>query len=90
MSLLIGCVVVIIFYKFTSLTARVMIVAGCLFLLMVVGMYFLTSFDSSNDLSWWVTSGMNRMVFPGIIILWLGLTGALHDIFITLGSNFKE
>jgi hypothetical protein len=89
-SLLIGCIVVIIFYKLTSLTAKVMIVTGCFFLLMIVGMYFLTSFDSSNDLSWWVTSGMNRMVFPGIIILWLGLTGAFHDIFITLGRNIKQ
>jgi 4-amino-4-deoxy-L-arabinose transferase-like glycosyltransferase len=79
--LLVGCVIVIIYRKLTSLTARVMIVTGCLFLLMIVGMYFLTSFDSSNDLSWWVTSGMNRMNFPGIIILWLGLTGAFHDIF---------
>ncbi|MFN2128465.1 MAG: hypothetical protein ACK2TU_11470, partial [Anaerolineales bacterium] len=76
---------VFIFYKFISRSAMVMIAIGGLFLLMIVGMYYLTSYDLANDLSWWVTSGMNRMIFPGIILLWLGLTGAFHDILVNLG-----
>jgi len=77
--LFIMCIIVLIFRKSVSRNATVMIAIGSMFLLMIIGMYYLTSFDSVHDLNWWVSSGLNRMIFPGIIVLWLGIIAAFHD-----------
>jgi len=77
--LFIMCIIVVIFRKSVSRNATVMIAIGGMFLLMIIGMYYLTSFDSVHDLNWWVSSGLNRMIFPGIIVLWLGIIAAFHD-----------
>jgi hypothetical protein len=66
-----------------------MIAAGGLLIVMIIGMYFLTSFDPDHDLSWWVTSGLNRMLFPGVIILWLGIIGAYRDFLSSTTYNNK-
>jgi hypothetical protein len=50
---------------------------GGLWSVMIMGMYYLVSFDAAHDLSWWVTSGLNRMSFPGLITLWLGLIATI-------------
>ena len=65
-----------------------MIATGGLFSAMILGIYYLTSYDTSNDLSWWVTSGLNRMVFPGIILAWMGVVVAIHDLL--MYKNTKE
>jgi len=78
--LLVICIFVLIFLKCVSRIATVMITIGGILLLLIVGMYYLTSYDSAHDLSWWVRSGLDRMIFPGLIVLWLGLIGAFHDI----------
>lgn len=71
---------VLFFRKSVSRAAKVMIATGGLFLAMIIGMYYLTSFDSAQDLSWWVTTGLNRMIFPGLVLLWLGIIGAYQDL----------
>jgi hypothetical protein len=84
--LLIAGTIVLILRKPVPKITGVMIASGCLFIIMIIGMYYLTSFDSTNDLSWWLTSGLNRMLFPGIIICSLGIIGAVANIFEARGS----
>lgn len=38
----------------------------------VVGMYFLTSYDKAHDISWWVSTGLERMLLPAMVLVWLG------------------
>jgi hypothetical protein len=78
---LIAIIFILWFYKLVSQAAWVLFSVGCLFIAMMVGMYYLTSYDLTHDLSWWVTSGLNRMILPGWYILWLGIVGAFSDIY---------
>lgn len=47
---------------------------GCalLWVGLIAGIYYLASFDRVHDLSWWVNSGLDRMLFPAILLLWVG------------------
>ena len=33
-------------------------------------MYYLTSYDNVHDISWWINTGLDRMLMP-CIVLWL-------------------
>ncbi len=48
------------------------LLAGFVFIAAISGVYYLTSYDNNHDISWWVSTGMNRMIFPGIALLWIG------------------
>jgi 4-amino-4-deoxy-L-arabinose transferase-like glycosyltransferase len=49
-----------------------LLVAGVVYLAAVVGMYILTIYDTLHDISWWVSTGMERMILPAMLFLWLG------------------
>jgi hypothetical protein len=87
LMLLILALLVTISRKNVPRSTWMLITVGGLWIVMIVGMYYLLSFSSTHDLSWWVTSGLNRMVFPGIILLWLGMTNAVHNILVGLENN---
>ncbi len=54
--------------------------AGVLSSAAVMGMYYVTSYDPVKDLSWWVSSGLDRMLMPGFLLLWLaGMAGISGD-----------
>jgi len=53
--------------------------AGWLMLGMVVVMYYIASFDKNHDISWWVSTGLERMLFPGLLLLWLGGIQLVHE-----------
>jgi hypothetical protein len=44
---------------------------------LIGGIYFLASYDSVHDLSWWVNSGLDRMLLPAILLLWIGGVGLI-------------
>ncbi len=45
---------------------------GGLYFAAVIGMYILTAYDTVHDISWWVSTGLDRMALPAMILLWLG------------------
>jgi hypothetical protein len=47
-------------------------------MLAILGFYFLASFDTVHDISWWVNTGLMRMLLPAFILLWLGGIGLLR------------
>ncbi|MGB2964453.1 MAG: glycosyltransferase family 39 protein [Anaerolineales bacterium] len=47
-------------------------------LVIIVAIYFVFAFDPSNEMDWWLTSGFNRMIMPGMTLLWLGAARMLH------------
>ena len=47
--------------------------AGMICLVAVLGMYYITSYDTNHDISWWVSTGLERMLLPAACLLWLGL-----------------
>ena len=49
-----------------------LLIAGVVYLAAVVGMYILTIYDTVHDISWWVSTGMERMILPAMLLLWLG------------------
>jgi hypothetical protein len=53
------------------------LLCGVLMTLSTFGMYYLSAYDNSHDISWWVSTGLDRMIFPGIFLLWFGGIGAL-------------
>ncbi len=49
-----------------------LILAGIVYMAAVIGMYILTVYDTVHDISWWVSTGMERMTLPAVLLLWLG------------------
>lgn len=47
--------------------------SGFLITLIVIGIYFILSFDQKHDLSWWVNTGFDRMWLPAFLFLLYGL-----------------
>jgi hypothetical protein len=58
-----------------SRAAALALGCGILWAGMIGGIYFLASYDSVHDLSWWVNSGLDRMLLPAILLLWIGGVG---------------
>ncbi len=58
-------------------SVKFLILSGCLAGLSIFGLYFLLSFDSVHDISWWAATGLNRMLMPAIVLLWIGTASAL-------------
>ncbi len=52
-------------------------VSGLAYMLAILGFYYLASFDTVHDISWWVNTGLMRMMLPAFILLWLGGIGLL-------------
>jgi len=77
---IIAAIFILVYYKNISYISKAMIFFGVLFMLLIIGMYYLTSYDTVNDLGWWVSSGLNRMIFPGIFIFGLGIIVGINDI----------
>jgi hypothetical protein len=46
--------------------------SGILITVAILGIYYLASYDSVHDISWWVNTGLDRMVLPGLVLLWVG------------------
>lgn len=55
------------------------VVSGLVFLVIMTGIYYLTSFDETHDISWWVSTGLNRMIMPGVVLLWVGSAESLFN-----------
>lgn len=52
-----------------------LIAAGLFYIIMIFGVYYLTAFNTTQNqtLSWWVGTGLDRMVLPGILLVSFGL-----------------
>lgn len=55
------------------------VLSGLLFFVVMICIYYLTSFDGTHDISWWVSTGLNRMVMPGVALLWVGSAESLFN-----------
>jgi len=53
--------------------AEGLVLAGIVCLAAMLGMYYLTSYDQNHDISWWLSTGLERMLLPAMWMLWLGL-----------------
>jgi hypothetical protein len=51
------------------------LIAGVIWLI-----YFILSYDRVHDVSWWVATGLNRMVLPAICLLWIGAVTWFFDL----------
>jgi hypothetical protein len=49
----------------------VVFVSGFAYMLAILGFYFLASFDTVHDISWWVNTGLDRMLLPGFLLIWI-------------------
>ncbi|MGB9586514.1 MAG: hypothetical protein ACPL7A_03725, partial [Anaerolineales bacterium] len=47
--------------------------SGLIFTLAMIGIYYIFSFDSKHDLSWWLNTGFDRMNLPGWLFFYYGL-----------------
>ncbi len=39
----------------------------------ILAMYYLLSFGKEHDISWWVSTGLNRMLLPAVVLAWVGV-----------------
>jgi hypothetical protein len=54
---------------------------GLVIILAVLGAYYLTSYadNSRYDLSRWISTGMDRALMPGLLLLWLAVASEIKD-----------
>lgn len=45
----------------------------------IIGMYYIFAFDPVHDIDWWLGSGFNRMVLPGMGLLWIAAMMRVWD-----------
>ena len=62
----------------TGRPALLTLAAGLCCLLLVLAIYGLVSYSPGRDISWWVSTGLDRMAMPGIVLLWLGVASRLR------------
>ena len=55
-----------------------MSLCGWIYLLAIAGMYYLASYDTAHDISWWVSTGLDRMLMPGLLLAWAGGVAGLQ------------
>lgn len=59
-------------------------VAGTSILAIVAVGYFMTSYSPAGpDVSWWVLTGMDRMIMPGIVLIWLAGVAAAERLLVS-------
>jgi hypothetical protein len=56
----------------TFWAAFLIALCGWVYLLAIAGMYYLTSYEAIHDISWWVSTGLDRMLMPGLLLAWAG------------------
>jgi 4-amino-4-deoxy-L-arabinose transferase-like glycosyltransferase len=54
------------------LSPWLILLSGLVYLGAIIGVYYITSYDTTRDISWWVNTGLDRMMLPGVILLWVG------------------
>ncbi len=60
--------------------ARWLLGSGAFYALAVLGGYFLASYDTSHDLSWWISTGLDRMLLPAVLLSGLGAAAWLKQL----------
>lgn len=71
-AMLVACVLALVRPGRWGKPIAMILGCGLLYVLAILGFYYVTSYDSLHDISWWVNSGLDRMMLPGVILLWIG------------------
>lgn len=50
---------------------------GLLWTGLIIALYYVFSFDQVHELDWWLNTGFNRMIMPGMVLIWTGSALAL-------------
>jgi hypothetical protein len=53
-------------------SGTLILLSGIFLIGMTAGIYYLVSFDSVHDISWWISTGYDRMLLPGILLFLIG------------------
>ncbi|MFZ5809558.1 MAG: hypothetical protein ACOY16_09800 [Chloroflexota bacterium] len=81
-----GIAVVVFFFigmvEKKRMPANPALITSGLILTGIIFLYFLLSYDDRHDLSWWISTGLDRMWMPAFLFFWLGCWGE--------GTNFRE
>jgi hypothetical protein len=64
-------VILALVFKSRSQPGWMLFILGVSLLLPFLGVYWAASYDTRSDLQWWLSTGFNRMLMPGVTILWL-------------------
>ena len=70
--MLVACVFTLVIPGKLGRPIAMILGCGLLYVLAILGMYYVTSYDGLHDISWWVNSGLDRMMLPGVILLLIG------------------
>ena len=59
-------------------------IIGFAMVVLILGMYYTASFDTTHSINWWVNTGFDRMMMPGIILLTVGVISMTIDTSVNL------
>ena len=67
----------IFYFKRITWSSQPLLIGGLIYIIAVSGIYYLASYDTVHDISWWVNSGLDRLMMPGVILCWVGCVSAV-------------
>lgn len=76
---LVGLILFLPFLYRRRKSINLLIVTGLGMVAAILGLYLLLANDPASNPSWWVDTGLDRMLLPGLSLLWLGLLGWLGE-----------
>jgi hypothetical protein len=60
---------------------------GAVYLLMVFGVYYSTLFVDGPSLAWWLSTGLTRLIMPGVITLWVLMVYYAFPVLLSKGEG---
>jgi hypothetical protein len=55
-----------------NICRSVPLLSGLVYILLIMVIYYFASFDRHHDISWWINTGFDRMLLPGVALVWFG------------------
>lgn len=75
-----GLLVLGMFTARCNLRFRALALSGAVGVSIILGIYYLAAFDPQHDISWWVSTGLDRMLMPPFLLLFLAGATALIEL----------
>lgn len=66
-------ILVLMLFSRGSLSARILLTIGLVCFVTISGMYILIANDPASNISWWIDTGLDRMLIPAVTLGWLGM-----------------
>ena len=63
--------------------------SGIICSILFFGVYYIVAFDTEHEFIWWLASGFNRMIMPGMSLIWINIVSQFSSWFSDFDSKIE-